>query len=111
MPIGAGDLDQRVTFQTKVRASDGGGGYTETWGSDVTVWAKVAPVSAAEQLRGGALQDTAMYRITIRNRSDIDGAMRVLWNGEALNIRQMPEPAGGTRAEFREIIAEAGVAQ
>jgi head-tail adaptor len=35
------ELSRQVVFQTLTTASDGAGGYTETWGGDVTVWASI----------------------------------------------------------------------
>ena len=36
-----GDLRERVTLQAKHRATDGGGGFSESWSDVATVWASL----------------------------------------------------------------------
>lgn len=112
MPTGA--LDQRIRIETETRAPDGGGGWTISgYGAVATVWASVKPLTAREALQAGQLEEAGTYRVSIRNRRDIDptAAMRIVWvtNGDkVLNVRQAIDP--GARAQYREFVAEAGVA-
>lgn len=112
MPAGA--LDQRIRIEGETRVPDGGGGWTISgYGEVATVWASVRPLSAREALQAGQLEAAGTYRVTIRNRRDIDptAAMRIVWvsNGDkVLNVRQAADP--GARAQYRELVAESGVA-
>jgi SPP1 family predicted phage head-tail adaptor len=107
-----GRMDQRVTFQEETLSADGGGGGAPSWadiGTVPTVWASVVPMRASETLDAAQLEGRAIYRLTVRNRSDITAGMRILWvtNGNlVLNIRALPDP--GPRALYRTVEAEAG---
>ena len=109
-----GDLDQRVTFQSPSGATDAGGGRATGWtdiAANPTVWANIEALTGREGVEADKLEASARYRVTIRNRSDVDSSMRLVWltNGNlALNIREMPDP--GPRALYREFFAEEGVA-
>ncbi len=106
-----GRLDQRITFQERSKTGDGIGGNTETWadiGSIPTVWANVFPGSGKEAMSSGEIAATSLTRFTIRNRSDIDEAMRLVWEGENYNIRAVRRT--GSRSMYLAIDAERGVA-
>jgi SPP1 family predicted phage head-tail adaptor len=85
-----GKMRHRITLQKEVRVADGGGGFTITWtnvATDPSIWASIVPVSTAENLRSMQLQVSITHRITIRYRSDITGALRVLYGGRVFNVR------------------------
>lgn len=88
-----GDLDQRIELQRLTRTADGGGGYSETWTTYDTVWAKVEPLSGRERYHAQQTQASANYRVTIRYRDDVSPADRILWRGRVMNIR-FPADAG-----------------
>ena len=83
----AGSLDQRVTLQSLGYTTDAGGGRVETWTTVATVWAHVRPMSGRERLQADQLESPANYKVTIRRRTDVTAAKRILWQGKALNIR------------------------
>ena len=103
-------LRNRVTIQQEgARSSDGQGGYTQTWAalaSDVPAY--VVQRSARESGAAGRLEADATTEFTIRYRSDVNEAMRILFRGVVYNIR------GIENVEFRDrwmrITAERGVA-
>lgn len=105
-------MDQRVTFQTETQASDGQGGFTSSsWdaiNSTPTMWARVE-VSDGREGDEGELRQANVYsiKVTVRNRSDIDETMRLVWRGRAYNIRSI-EPYDARR-DARAIVAEGGV--
>jgi SPP1 family predicted phage head-tail adaptor len=108
--VDSGDLDQRVTFQTKVNTSDGAGGSTTTW-ADVadtpTVWAQALPLMGREITQESGDAATAEYKFTVRYRTDISEVERIVWNGSNHNIRRVERTSG--RELFLVIIAERGV--
>lgn len=103
-----GQLDQRVTIQQESRVEDEGGGAVVTWVDVATVWAEVKPLSGRERLHGQQLESRINYRVTIRRRSDITAAMRLVWRGQAMQIRAIPD--AGPRALYLTLDCESGVA-
>lgn len=104
----AGDLNERVTLQTRTEASDGVGGVTRTWADVMTVWAKVTPRVGVENLENGRVNAAQTATFSIRNRT-VDETWRLLWRGESWNIRRIMR--GGNRPQFLDIDAERGVAE
>lgn len=106
--INPGDLDQRVRIETQSNASDGYGGSVLTWTLLAEVWARVRPVSGRERAEAAAVEAPALYRVVIRRRSDLTEGMRVVWNGQAFNLRFIAD--GGGREPYMTLDAERGVA-
>ena len=107
-----GDLTQIVTLQSVTRTADGGGGVSEAWGTfaeDATVYAYVTPLRGSEGARDGGVNASGLWLFSIRNRSDVTEQDRILWNGEAYNIRRVMRQ--GERELYLNIEAERGVAQ
>lgn len=102
-----GRLDQRVTLQRRARVADGQGGYTETWVALRTVWASVRALSGREREYAAAAQAPATYRVTIRRYAELTAADRVVWQGEALNIRFVAD--NGPRERYLHLDCERGV--
>lgn len=108
MPIAtAGALRERVTIEQQVKADDEGGGYSISWTSHSTLWARVESPNGREALIGSQLSAAVSHVVTIRQRDDVRAEMRVMWRGRALNIRSVL-PDG--RREFLRLICEEGVA-
>jgi SPP1 family predicted phage head-tail adaptor len=92
-----GDLKHRVTLQQPVLSADGGGGYGESWqnlSSVPEVYAEIIPLSGGEQLRFYQLETSVTHRLTIRYRSDVTNAMRVLKGAVAYNIVSVTDRGG-----------------
>jgi len=108
----AGALDQRVTFQAKTFADDGGGGSTATWAnvpSVPTVWAAAEAMRSIESITEGRVNASGLYSFTVRYRTDIDETCRILWNSEAFNIVDVKRSSG--RELYLVIQAERGELQ
>ncbi len=106
-----GKLDQRVTFQSNARVSDGMGGQEDGFANfttNPTVWAKILPLAGGEKNEGGGVAASGRYLITIRNRSDINENDLMIWGGESYNIRNVRR--AGTRAMYLKFEVERGVA-
>lgn len=106
-----GQLDQRITFQQRVRVGDGIGGDTMDWeniATTPTVWARVIPKSGGEDTTDARVEATHRVVFQVRMRTDIDETMRVLWDGRAHNIRHVAIKS--SRELYLEIEAEAGAA-
>jgi SPP1 family predicted phage head-tail adaptor len=104
-----GELDELITIEEQQTSPDGSGGQTLSWTTLAQAWAKVKPVRLSEGERQGAVRAGRGYLFTLRRRTDLDEAMRIQWNGEAFNIREIRLP--GARALYMEIMAQSGVTQ
>lgn len=87
MSLQAGRLRHRIRIEKLdyVRDSEGEaiqdpatGEVLREWGEVATVWAAIEPLSAKEFLQSAATQTRADARIVIRQRDDVDAAMRLV---------------------------------
>lgn len=108
MILDPGEMDQRISFITDTRVSDGMGGFTKTPSTVATVWAKVKSGSGNERFEFDTINATALYRFFTHYRDDITESMRIDWEGVEYNIRAIP--AEGGRKLYSEFVAERGVA-
>jgi len=101
-------MRERVTIEAATRAGDGAGGEVVTWAPLATVWAEVAALSGAEIVEAERVVARGQYDVTIRFRDDVTAQMRLVWRGQALNIRNVRDKDG--RRRRLTIRAEGGVA-
>ena len=104
-------MDQRITLQRQVEASDGGGGLVRTWAdvsNNACPWANVRAKAGKEGLDEGRTNATYVVVFTIYNRTDLSEKDRIIWNGETYNIRGILRM--GDRKLYLQIEAERGVA-
>ncbi|MBX3492411.1 MAG: phage head closure protein [Parvibaculum sp.] len=87
--MSAGAMRERVTLQAPVRTPDGAGGADVTWNDVATVWASVMALSGRERPAGERMEARRRLQVLIRYRSDVTAAMRLVWQGRALDIRTM----------------------
>lgn len=106
-----GEMDQRITLQSAAAVSDGAGGTTQTW-ADLSeapsVWAKVIARRGAEAMDDGRMNARQVATFEIYNRADLSELNRIIWGGEAWNIRNI-QRSGGRRLTII-IEAERGAA-
>ncbi len=105
-----GRMDQRITLQRTAETPDGVGGTLRGWSdfeSDPSPWAAVIAKAGREGLTEGRTTATYVVLFTIYNRDDLSELDRILWNGEAYNIRNLRRE-GGRRLRLV-IEAERGV--
>jgi SPP1 family predicted phage head-tail adaptor len=86
MPLPAGKFDQRITLQSKLVTRAANGEEVVTWDDVAQLWARVEPLRGREWFAAAQMQDAAEIRVTIRYRAGVTRDMRVLWNGEPLDI-------------------------
>src|SRR5919201_3608350 len=85
VPIGA--LRERITIQRLGTTPDSQGGQTGSPTTVATVWAAIETNGrAAEALRAGAERAEVAYVVTIRRRTDVTAAMRIVWGTRTLLI-------------------------
>ena len=83
----SGELDHEITIESASESRTSTGAVTSTWGTFVTCWAKVEPLSGSELDVAAAMQGETMHRVTIRHEQGITPKMRVnLGGGRYLDI-------------------------
>lgn len=105
-----GKMDQRITLQRATEAPDGVGGTVRSWSNlrtDPCPWAAVMAKAGRESMMEGRMTATYIVLFTIYNRDDLSEVDRILWNGEAYNIRNIRREGG--RKLHLVIEAERGV--
>jgi len=104
--IKAGDLNRRITLQSRITAQDDGGRPSVAWADVVTVSAEVQDMlpSRGERIAEGLNVANRPCRIRIRYREGVSPDMRVLYRGRTLRIVSMPAELG--HREGLEFMAE-----
>jgi SPP1 family predicted phage head-tail adaptor len=87
-----GDLKKRITLQSKTNVADGLGGFTSTWGDEVSLWAAIWPVSASEQVQAMQTVMTITHRIRIRYWSGIHSSWRIKFGDRYFAIVSIINP-------------------
>lgn len=107
-----GRMDERVTFQRLTATADGAGGTTTAWANfrtDPVAWAEVKTRVGREVMVEGRMTAQSPTTFTVHYRDDVSELDRILWAGEAYQIRNVIRRGG--RKLFLEIDAERGAAQ
>ena len=103
-----GAMRERVVIQAGAGAADGYGGRTSDWSAVATVWAEVAPIGGRERAQAEQLEGVVTHRVTIRHRTDVTAAHRLLWGSKALNVRAVTNP--DQRRRYLDLLCEEGTA-
>ena len=88
----AGWLSHRVVVESAAGSADGAGGETVAWDTLATVWARIEPAAAAEQIVAGHLSGAVTHLITMRYREDIAGGMRIVYRGRIFRLLAVFDP-------------------
>lgn len=84
--IKAGELAHKVELQSLSSVSDGQGGFTESWTTEDTLHAAVAPLSAQEVYWAGQQDGGETHKITVRYNASITNKKRFLFGTRVLNL-------------------------
>lgn len=98
----AGQFTQRVTFQQRAAGEDEFNQPSLDFADVCTVWAFREGLGGTAGAAAGLEVLVSRERFVIRNRSDVDGEMRVVWRGVAYRIESL-QPLGD-RMEYLEAI-------
>jgi SPP1 family predicted phage head-tail adaptor len=102
----AGDLDQRVTLQSRSVVKDAYGQDTVTWVPEATVWAQVQAVRGREFFAAAQVQQEQTLKVRIRWRTGVSPTWRLVWQGRNHDITGII-PVG--RNDMLEIMCLQGV--
>jgi SPP1 family predicted phage head-tail adaptor len=70
-------LRQRLTLEELKRASDGGGGFTESWVAIATLFADLRPIGGVERAESDRLAGSVTHEVVLRYRPGVVPAMRL----------------------------------
>ena len=90
-----GRLRHVITLQQRTLAQDAGGAMNPAWVDVATIRAEVRSPAGLERVQPGMEQTvaTVTHQVRVRAREAvITPAMRVLWNGKALQIVAVLDP-------------------
>lgn len=108
----AAKLNKQVILQTLVETADTAGGFVSSWQTVATLWAQVMPVAERGIMGGDEVQwamqqqDSQLFRITLRYRTGVTAAMRLVMGSRVFNIRRVTDK--GEAHAVLELIAEEG---
>lgn len=81
-----GKMRHRVRIEKRTRSGDGMGGAGSTWELDQIVWAYVRPKQSTESTGRDRIEERKTYLFTVRYRSDLTAAKRLVFENENYNI-------------------------
>lgn len=89
-----GRLRHRVTLQAPVESADEYGGTARaSWRDVALVWADVQPeLSGRELMMAQQVESVVTHRVTLRYRSDVSTASRLVFQGRVLEVVQVIDP-------------------
>lgn len=90
----SGKLRHRVTVQQKVVTRDAYGAEVVTWQEFATLWMSVEPLSGREYVAMRHSESDISTRFRCRYKAGLDTAMRLLFNGQAFDIREIINAEG-----------------
>jgi SPP1 family predicted phage head-tail adaptor len=90
-----GDMRHRLQFQTQTSTEDANGFVVTAWTTVFTVWGAARVVGGREFFEAAAQQMENITSFTIRARSGIDTAMRIIFQTKPYEIVQV------SRMEYR----------
>lgn len=80
-------LNELITIYTKTQVQDAFGTLTTTRTKIADAYAKVRPMSGAERNRTDQREEYADYRFWIHQRTDVNEADLIVWDGVDYDIR------------------------
>lgn len=108
--VDARALDQRIELQRRTATPDPQGGELVTWVKIASCWAKVDGTAANEAAKADVILSLSAYTFWVRSdivqRFAIVMTDRIVWNGQAYNISDMPNQQ--LRGRLAALIARTG---
>lgn len=107
----AGDLNRRITLQSRDEGEDEAGGPLLTWTTLATVWCSVRTPTGMGSIRNHANQDGIAvelntYSFRIRYRTDVDAANRIVFDGQNYDVKLIKHDHANK--EWTDLVAEVG---
>lgn len=90
--LSPGELNRRITLQTRTSTQDTYGQAQDTWTDWATCWAKIESMSGNEMVAAQAINAELTHKVTIRYRPGVLASMRLLYGDRIFNIGSVVEP-------------------
>ena len=100
----AGALRHRVSLQSVGSTYDSYGDLSNSWSTDATVWASIAPISGREENIASELSEVITHRILVRYRASVTAQGRILFGSRVFQIESVRD--WQERTIFLEILAK-----
>lgn len=94
-------FDKKITLQSSTE-SQVNGEVVNTWGTFAIVWAQVDPTVGREYFSARQIIDEALFKMTIRYIDGVTTKMRVLFDGDYYDIRDVGDP--GSKHAYLELM-------
>ena len=85
----AGRLNKLVTIQTNTTTRDAYGAVIDGWGTNVTTWAAIEPLTGAELVKAQQVDPEINVKITMRYRTGMTTAKRILFGSRVYEINSI----------------------
>ena len=85
-------LRRRITVQSRATTIDSFGQQVITWIDMMTCWASIEPLTGKELMAAQAVSAELSHTVTVRYRTAITAAMRVIYQGRVFNIQSATDP-------------------
>jgi SPP1 family predicted phage head-tail adaptor len=82
-------LNRKIELQQLVKTPTATGGFTQSWVSVATLWAKIKNTSGSELLHADQLGATSFSDFTIRYRANINELMKIVYRGIDYQVRHI----------------------
>ena len=80
------DLNRRIELQAPSRIPTTGGGFTTSYVTMATVWAKISTLRTDEAILAMQSTGTALHNIVIRYRMDVKSSWRIKYGNKYFSI-------------------------
>lgn len=94
MPINAGQLDKRITIQSRTVTTGADGSRSAPWTDDATVWCQFLKGSSREFVAAQQVNSDVTHLIKIRQRSGVTASHRLKFGTRIMNIVGPPIDTG-----------------
>lgn len=87
--VRTGQMTEQIVIQGRTATSDNQGGYTATWATLATEWAKVTEVSYDRIMLDSGVKFTKVCQFDMRERGDtytMGGEYRIYWNSQYFTV-------------------------
>lgn len=107
----AGELNRRITIQSRQSGEDEAGGPLTTWVDVASVWADVRGTTGMGSIRqssemGGVAVELNQYSFRIRYRTGLNAGMRIVFGGQNYDVKFVRQDLAGR--EWTDLVAEVG---
>lgn len=94
-------MRHRVTIQSPTKSQDASGSVVSSWGTFLTAWAAIEPISGREFFSAAQVQSNVNTLIRIRYRDGVTPTMRVVHGADIYDIETVLKDQFSGNREIR----------